>query len=62
MVIDDLMGYNYNVYFYYRGGFIIFMKQRYICPDFKLVKFETQEILITSDEEVFVDGGNLFDD
>ena len=36
------------------------MKQKYIQPDVLLIKLSTGEILTASDEEVFVDGGDLF--
>lgn len=37
------------------------MKKEYVCPDLLLIKMQIQEILAASDEEVFVDGGDLFD-
>ncbi len=38
------------------------MKQKYIQPDLLLIKLTlTADILTASDEEVFVDGGSLFD-
>lgn len=36
------------------------MKEKYIQPDVKFIKVKTDEILAASDEEVFVDGGDLF--
>ena len=37
------------------------MKWQYVQPDATIIKLISEEILATSDEEVFVDGGNLFD-
>ena len=37
------------------------MKQKYIQPDMQLIELSVKEdILSMSDEEVFVDGGDLF--
>ena len=38
------------------------MKQKYIQPDILMIKLDlTKDVLTASDEEVFVDGGDLFD-
>jgi len=38
------------------------MKQKYIQPDLLMIKLTpAADILTASDEEVFVDGGDLFD-
>lgn len=37
------------------------MIKQYIQPDVVFIKLNTREILAASDEEVFVDGGDLFD-
>lgn len=36
-------------------------KKEYVCPKIDVISVQTQEILTASDEEVFVDGGDLFD-
>jgi len=36
------------------------MKQKYTQPDIILIRVSSEEILTASDEEVFVDGGDLF--
>ena len=36
------------------------MKKQYVQPDATLIKLTTAEILTTSDDEVFVDGEDLF--
>ena len=35
-------------------------KKEYVCPEIDVIRVQTQEILTASDEEVFVDGGGLF--
>lgn len=43
-----------------KGGNIA-MKQKYIQPELMMIKLmSTDDILTASDEEVFVDGGDLF--
>ncbi len=37
------------------------MKQKYVQPEMKLIELLVKDVLTASDEEVFVDGGNLFD-
>ena len=37
------------------------MKKAYFEPEILLVRTSTEDILAASDEEVFVDGGDLFD-
>ena len=37
------------------------MAKAYIQPDVNFIRVNTVDILIASDEEVFVDGGGLFD-
>ena len=36
------------------------MKKNYICPEFDFIRVQTQDVLTASDEEVFVDGDDLF--
>ncbi len=36
------------------------MKQKYTQPDIVLIRVSSEEILQTSEDEVFVDGGDLF--
>ena len=37
------------------------MKQKYISPELGFIRVQVQDILTASDEDVFVDGGDLFD-
>ena len=37
------------------------MKQKYTQPELKLIRLTTEDVLTASDEDVFVDGGDLFD-
>jgi len=37
------------------------MKWQYIQPDVTIIKLQSEDVLAASDEEVFVDGGDLFD-
>lgn len=37
------------------------MKKTYFEPEILLIKTSAEDILTASDEEVFVDGGDLFD-
>ncbi len=37
------------------------MAKEYIQPDVNFIRVNTVEILAASDDEVFVDGGGLFD-
>ncbi len=40
----------------------VVMKQKYIQPDLLMIKLTpAADILAASDEEVFIDGGSLFD-
>lgn len=36
------------------------MKKNYICPELDFIRVQTQDVLTASDEEVFVDGDDLF--
>jgi hypothetical protein len=36
------------------------MKKQYAQPDVKLIRLSTEDIISASDNEVFVDGGDLF--
>lgn len=36
------------------------MKKTYSTPEVEIMKYCTRDILAASDEEVFVDGGDLF--
>ena len=36
------------------------MKKNYICPELDFIRVQTQDLLTASDEEVFVDGDDLF--
>lgn len=38
------------------------MKKQYAQPDVKLIRLSTEDVLTASDDEVFVDGGDLFGD
>ena len=37
------------------------MKKNYLEPEILFIVTSTSDILVASDEEVFVDGGSLFD-
>jgi hypothetical protein len=37
------------------------MKKHYSEPEILLIRTSTEDILTASDEDVFVDGGDLFD-
>ena len=37
------------------------MKQQYTQPELKLIRLTTEDVLTASNEDVFVDGGDLFD-
>lgn len=36
------------------------MKQKYISPELDFIRVVSRDVLTASDEEVFVDGGDLF--
>ncbi len=36
------------------------MKQKYIQPDVLMIRLDTRDVLTTSNDEVFVDGEDLF--
>jgi len=37
------------------------MKQKYFSPELEFIRVPVLDVLAASDEEVFVDGGDLFD-
>lgn len=54
--------YNNDVYFYKGEEFYVFMKQKYASPELEFIRVLAHDVLTASDEDVFVDGGDLFDE
>lgn len=38
------------------------MKKKYILPEIDIMKYTISDILAASDDEVFVDGGDFFEE
>ena len=52
---------NYTMYYTAKSNKEVdCMKQKYVQPDVLMIKLNTGDVLTASDEEVFVDGDDLF--